>query len=214
MPMWSETYKSGFSYYREHKASRSLGACPAAGGSIPCKVADDQVGKLIEAIELGPRWLEEVLAIISLKDAVETVKKKRQSVQEHLRRLAKTYNDLLVSDEEYERQKKILETELRSLVVPAANAAEEAGKLILNLKELWSDANLEERWKLLLSMLDAVYFDTKKTKSIVAIRPKPPFRPIFQVAVTRADAEIRIIKEPSDFLPKDSPVFLVETGES
>ena len=83
--------------------------------------------------------------------------------------------------------------ELESLVVPGVSAAEEAGKLILNLKELWAGANLEERRKLLLAMLDAVYFEVKKTRSIVAVRPKPPFRPIFQVAASRAGSDIRII---------------------
>jgi len=95
-------------------------------------------------------------------------------------------------------------------VVPAANAAEEAGNLINNLKNLWAEANLEEQRKLLLTMLDAVYIDTRQTKSIVAIRPKPPFKPIFQVAVTKEGSDIRIINEPI----QGSPVFLVETGEN
>ena len=59
-------------------------------------------------------------------------------------------------------------------------------------------------------MLDAVYVDAKKMKSIIAIRPKPPFRPIFQVAATRAGSKIHIINEPL----KGSTVFLVEAGES
>ncbi|MGA2527467.1 MAG: hypothetical protein ABSF79_12765, partial [Smithellaceae bacterium] len=75
---------------------------------------------------------------------------------------------------------------------------------------LWAGANLEEQRKLLLTMLDAVYVDARQTKSIVAIRPKPPFKPIFQVAVTRKGSDIRIINEPI----QDSPVFLVETGEN
>lgn len=90
------------------------------------RVADDQVGKLIEAIELGPRWLEEVLSIISLKGEVERVKKERQACQEKLRRMGKAYIDCLFPDEEHYRQKKLLELELESLVVPQANAAEEA----------------------------------------------------------------------------------------
>jgi hypothetical protein len=49
-----------------------------------------------------------------------------------------------------------------------------------DLPRLWFKANQEGRRKLLLSMLDAVYVDAKKTKSIIAIRPKPPFKPVFQ----------------------------------
>ena len=95
-------------------------------------------------------------------------------------------------------------------MVPAANAAEEAGNLINNLKNLWAEASMEEQRKLLLTMLDAVYIDARQTKSIVAIRPKPPFKPIFQVAVTKEGSDIRIINEPL----QGSPVFLVETGEN
>ncbi len=210
MPMWAQTYKNGRRYYREHHESRSIQPCPAHGGYISCETADEQIGKLIGAIELGFRWQEEILTIISLKDEVDRVKKTRQATQEKLRRMAKAYIDGVFPDEEYHRQKRILEMELESLVVPQANAAEEAGKLILNLKELWAGANLTERRQLLLSMLDAVYFDTKKSKSIVAIRPKPPFKPVFQVAASKEGTGIRIVNEP--YL--GSSVFLVEAGES
>ncbi len=69
-------------------------------------------------------------------------------------------------------------------------------------------ANPVERRKLLLSMLDAVYGDAKKTKSIIAIKPKPPFKPVFQVAASR-EGSICIMNEPLE----GSSLFLVETGE-
>jgi DNA invertase Pin-like site-specific DNA recombinase len=210
MPMWSQTFYNGLQYYREHKASRSHGICPSTSGAIPCSIIDDQIRQLIGAIELGPRWLEEVLAIISLKDEVNRVKDQRLTVIEKQRRMGKAYVDGLFPDGEYQRQKKLLEMELESLVVPAANAAEEAGNLINNLKNLWAEATVEEQRKLLLTMLDGVYIDAKQTKSIVAIRPKPAFKPIFQVAVTKEGSDIRIINEPL----QGSSVFLVETGES
>ncbi len=209
MPMWAQTYKSGRPFYREHKASRSHGIC-SGGGSITCSIIDNQITGLIEAIELGPRWLEEVMTIISLKDEVETISRKRQNAQEKLRRMAKAYIDGVFPDGEYYRKKKLLEMELESLIVPQADAAEEAGKLILDLPMLWTKANQEERRKFLLSMLDAVYVDAKKMKSIVAIKPKPLFRPIFRVAAARTGSKIYIINEPF----QDSSVFLVETGES
>ena len=56
-----------------------------------------------------------------------------------------------------------------------------------------------EKRKLLMAMLDAVYIDTVEEKSVVAIRPKPAFRPIFEVATTRAGSGIILINEtPSD----------------
>ena len=123
--------------------------------------------------------------------------------------MARAYVDGVFPDEEYHRQKKLLEIELESLVIPQANAAEEAGKLVMDLPRLWAKANIEERRKLLLTMLDAIYVDAKKSKSIIAIRPKPPFKPVFQVAASREGSDIRILNEPLE----GSSVFLVETGE-
>jgi site-specific DNA recombinase len=62
--------------------------------------------------------------------------------------------------------------------------------------------------RLLTVMLDAVYFDIKQTRSIVAVKPKPPFRTIFQVAASREGSDIRIINEPLE----GTSVSLVETG--
>lgn len=131
-------------------------------------------------------------------------------MQEKLRRMAKAYIDRVFPDVEYHRQNKLLEMELESLVVPAADAAEQTGTLLLNLRQLRAGANLEERRKLLQSMLDAVYVDAKESKSVVAIRLKPPFRPVFQVAASRAGSDIRILNESLNH----SGMFLVEAGES
>ena len=66
--------------------------------------------------------------------------------------MTRAFIDGLFPDEEYHRQKKLLELELESLVIPQANAAEEAGKLILDLPRLWAKADTEECRKLLSRM--------------------------------------------------------------
>jgi site-specific DNA recombinase len=81
--------------------------------------------------------------------------------------------------------------------------------LLQDFPRLWSLANLEEQRMLLVSMLDAVYIDMKNNL-IVAIKPKPPFKPVFQVAASREGSDIRIINEPLE----GPSLFLVETGES
>ncbi len=104
--------------------------------------------------------------------------------------------DGVYDDEEYRRQKRKLEMELESLVAPEADAASEAGRLIERLPELWSGANERERRKLLLTMLDAVYVDAKDEKRIVAIKPKAPFKPVFQVATTREGSGVALVHDP------------------
>ena len=55
---------------------------------------------------------------------------------------------------------------------------------------------MEERRKLLLAMLDAVYVDTKDARSVVAIKPKAPFRPVFHLATTRAGSGVSLTPNP------------------
>ncbi len=91
--------------------------------------------------------MEEVLSIVSLKDEVLRINEELQRTQEKLRRMAKAYVDGVFPDEESHHQKRLLE--LESLVVPQANTAEEAGKIIADLPKLWAGANEEEKRKLL-----------------------------------------------------------------
>ena len=85
-----------------------------------------------------------------------------------------------------------------------ADAAKEAGKLLESLQMLWEEANLTERRTLLMTMLDGVYVDTVEEKSIVAIRPKPAFQALFEIATTRDGSGVVLINEPppTDFEPE------------
>ena len=46
-----------------------------------------------------------------------------------------------------------------------------------------------------MTMLDAVYFDTVDEKRIVAIRPKPALRPLFEIATTREVSGIVLVHD-------------------
>ncbi len=80
-------------------------------------------------------------------------------------------------------------------MVPGVDSAKEAGQLLEDLPALWKAATLAEQRKLLLTMLDAVYVDTVDEKAIVAIRPKPAFRPLFEIATTRAGSGVVLINQ-------------------
>ncbi len=80
-------------------------------------------------------------------------------------------------------------------MVPGVDSAKEAGKLLEDLPALWEAATLAEQKKLLRTMLDAVYVDTVDEKAIVAIRPKPAFRPLLEIATTRAGSGVVLINQ-------------------
>ena len=134
-------------------------------------------------------------SIIAVEDELEKVRDRRQKVQERLRRLGRAYVDGVYDDDEYRRQKRTLELELESLVLPEADAAAEAGRLIERLPDLWTGATGEERRRLLVTMLDAVYVDAKDERRIVAVRPKAPFQAVFQVATTREGSEVALVHD-------------------
>jgi len=127
-----------------------------------------------------------------LADDVEQVRHERAQTEQRLKRLGRAYVDGLYDDEGYRREKRSLEDKLANLVVPGVDTAMEAGKLLEDLPVLWEEA---ERRKLLMAMLEAVYVDTVEEKAVVAIRPKPAFRPIFEVATTREGSEIVLINQ-------------------
>ena len=95
--------------------------------------------------------------------------------------------------DEYRRQKQFLEDKLTSLVVLGVDAVREAGKLLEDLPGLWEQADMGERRQILLTMLDAVYVDARKDKAVVAIRPKPTFKALFEIATTRKGSGLVLI---------------------
>ena len=83
---------------------------------------------------------------------------------------------------EYHRQKKSLEWELESLLIPEIDAAKEAGRLLADMPRLWAGETLHGRHQLLTMILDAVYIDMKARKSIALVKAKPAFRAVLWMA--------------------------------
>jgi len=193
--MWAQTYRNGNRYYREEYGSRSAGYSVGRSGSMQCQVPDEQMGRLMSAIILPDAWYDRLLAKIQLADEVKRVEEERKQSEQRLKRLGQVYLDDLIPYDEYKRQKRNLEDQLQSLVVPGVDAAKEAGRLLEDLPQLWEQADLGEKRKILLTMLEAVYVDTVEEKSIVAIRPKPAFLPLFQIATTREGSDVALINE-------------------
>ena len=61
-------------------------------------------------------------------------------------------------------------------------------------------------------MLDAVYVDTKEAGAIVTIKPKPPFRPVFQVATTKERSAVEIINGPPEVVSEGPLCFWWRRG--
>ena len=163
--------------------------------SLPCHVPDGQMGRIIESILLPKSYMDLVLAQIQLADEVKRVERERKRVEERIRRLREVYLEGDLPRDQYGERKRNLENQLASLVIPDVDAAKEAGKLLEQLPALWEEADLSERRKLLTAMLEAVYVDTVEERAIVALKPKPAFRALFQIATTREGSGVILYKE-------------------
>ncbi len=137
------------------------------------------MGRIVGAIILPDAWQERLLAQVNLAKVVQRVGKERKDAEQRLRRLGQVYLDGLIGQDEYRSQKRDLDEKLRTLVVPEVDAATAAGELVENLPALWERADLSQRRKILMTMLDGVNGDTVQNKAIVALRPKPAFRALF-----------------------------------
>ncbi len=147
---------------------------------------------------------------------MKRVEQERVEVEQRLKRLGRAYVDGVYNEESYRRELKALEQKLFGLVVPEVDESNDAGKLLGNLPELWQAADLRERRKLLMVMLDAVYVETVEEKAIVALKPKPAFQALFQIATTREGSGVVLYKEnpPDQFSgpEDDSPCMWWRRG--
>ena len=141
MPMWAQTFQNGHRYYREQFGSRGEGYCVRRSGSIGCHVPDDQMGRIVSAITLPEAWLDRLLAQVHLEDEVKKVEQERIQTQQRLQRLSKVYLDGNCTEEDYEREKRVLQEKLGSLVVPGVDATREAGRLLEDLPRLWENVD-------------------------------------------------------------------------
>ena len=177
--------------------------------SMPCHLPDEQMARIVQSISLPESWMDRLLARIQLADEVKRVDREQKETEQRLKRLGQVYLDNLTTPEEYRRQKRLLEDRIQTLVVPGVDAVEAAGKLLERLSHLWEEADLTERRNILVTMLDGVYVDTVEEKAVVALRPKPAFQALFQIATTREGSGVVLYNEkPPDQFPSpedDSP---------
>ncbi len=193
-PLWAETLNSGDAYYREKSASHGYGDCVSGSRSVRAETIDAQVGRLFSAIELCPDWRRRVLDRINAQDDVTLINKERRRIEERLKRLGRVYIDGGIAEQDYARDRQSLNSELAGLVIPEMSAAVEAARLIGNLPRLWEKASVSERHSLAASLFDSVYVDTRDSQSVVGIRPKAIFKPLFEAVTTAAGSGVVLFR--------------------
>ena len=200
----SERNHQGDPRYRE----RHGWPCVTNGNSVIAHRVDPQIGEIISALKLHPKWREKILE-------VATTGRPRMDVgalQEQRKRIARAYGDGAYSDEDYQRRLEDLDAKILAALPVSLPTVEVAAELLDDLLGLWREALLEERRKLVVPLVDRVYLDLK-TKKIAGIKPKPGFEELLGNAVYRSNQSNCALLS-RDEVESLTNVGMVETGEA
>ncbi len=174
--------QSSYKYHYYKEASRARGLeCDHAGTSIRTDRADPQVLELLEKLDLPRRWEEAFERLAEEMTGSNKIQKKRQTLEDKLRRLGRVYADRLISDDEYERKRNALRAELDSLVIPDEAIMVELSMQLGDLGPYLEEATVEERAGICHLIFDAVYADVQ-TDTITRLKPNREFVHIFRLA--------------------------------
>jgi len=168
-------------YYREVSAERGL-TCDIAGKTIRMDLADNQVLEVLGKLQLPDDWQDDIVGRLQDQDRVSLVKKRREALEEKIRRLDDVYfSSGSLARITYLEQKAKLKEELESLVIPDQGMVIEKGLVLESLGEYLREATKEELSVLVRTIVDSVYTDFVD-KRITRIKPTLEFAELFRVA--------------------------------
>ena len=178
----SDRHRQEVPLYRERHAHE----CPTNNTSIKAEIIDKQIVTIIHCLDLHPDWKNRMaeLAVANYDGPnPEILRDKR-------RRLGKAYADGAFTDEEYNRRLAEIGHQMQQASIITTPAVEEAVELFSDIPMLWNEATLEERRRLVDTLIEKVYVDLE-TKCVVWLRLAPPFRALFARAIeTAPDAPV------------------------
>ena len=161
-------------YYREVSAKRRGIPCEAPQVSVPAERLEAEVDAIVARFRMPEDVRERVLSLLREEGGPEDADAQRRHVEERLRRLARLYADLAISEPEYDAQRRALEAQRDRITVSVEHAVTAAETFDV-LQAAWSRATAEEKRALALTLFEAIYVDME-TKAIADVVVQPAFR--------------------------------------
>ena len=176
--LWAQ-HISGNDYYRDESSIRGI-PCRNPKRYQKASVLDSQVSQIIGRLQLPGSWRDLVLRLLNSNEEREHVVKEQVRLKEKLRRLKRLYQEVEITEEDYQREKELTEAALVVIKPVEGERVLELGDHVEGMVVAWQEATKEERRDMLRLMLDAVYVDMP-TGKVVGLRPKPAFLPLFSL---------------------------------
>jgi hypothetical protein len=180
-------------YYREDLHLRGYRDCPYIGQSVRAELIDSQVADLIRSIHLPENWDPIVRQMIETQREKADPEAKRKEIRGMLRMIRENFEHELYEDEENQYWQKVSASKEKLALlerVPEA-AINRAAHTLLDLRETWENASLEECKDLVHIMIQEVGCDVGK-KELLWVKPRPDFEILFRLfGDLKSDSEHR-----------------------
>lgn len=168
-----------FYYYKDASRERGL-VCEHGTLSIRMDRADEQALALLRSIRLPVDWQTTIERLARDGTELARIEARREQLIDQQRRLSRRYQDGLVSDDEYERTRDQLKTELDRLVIPDSAQTIELGLQMESLGDYLAEATEAEQAEISHLLLEATHFDLAEGR-LVRLKPAVEFRFLFDL---------------------------------
>jgi site-specific DNA recombinase len=185
-------------YYREDSHLRGYRDCSYIGQSVRAELIDSQAADLIRSIHLPENWDPIVRQMIDNQREKVDPEAERKEIRGMLRMIRENFEHGLYEDEEYQYWQKVsaLKEKLTLLERVPEGAINRAAHTLLDLRETWENATLEERKDLVHVMIQEVGCDVA-AKRILWVKVRPDYEPLFALLDgLRRDGKLRNWIEP------------------
>jgi hypothetical protein len=123
-------------------------------------------------------WQAEIDARLKDADAGQQIEKRREQLQEQIRRVGRAYLSRSIDDETPDRKVQTAQDELGRLVMPSADDLMEVGMQIEKLEKFLGEASAAERSEISHLLLEEVSFDLEQGQ-VTRIKPNKPLQFLF-----------------------------------
>ena len=177
-----------YRYYYENSKRRGL-VCADMGAKLEASIAEEQIGKIIEAFQLPDDWKKEIQDTLDSGNERKQIEERMQKLKEKQTRLSELYLDQMISKSEYQKRRNKLRAEQDQLILPTPEKVYDSGEQIESFAQVWELANLAEQKEMCRILFEEITIDMSK-KRIINILPRRGFSIFFEYhpLLTRSEA--------------------------
>ena len=175
--------------YRERHAHD----CPTNNRALTAEIVDKQIATIVHSLDFHADWRQRMAEYaVSNHDGPDPA-----TLREKRRRLVRAYGDGGYSDEEYKVRLAEIDRQIEQSCTVTPPAMEEAVALFSNIPILWNEATVDERRRLLRTLIEVAYVDLE-TRHVTKIKPTLVLRTLFGKGIG---------------IGTDAPIDLLASGE-